>query len=252
MMTPVILARADTPDGELFLRRREDVLELVVNGVFAMDSAEVTSELVLADAAGSPPGRVLVGGLGLGYTAARLLANGAPAVVVVERAGALVEWARDGVTAQLGDLARDPRCTLVPGDIVEHVAASRETFDAIVLDVDNGPGLLIHDDNARVYSPGFLAACAGRLTPGGHVLVWSESASPALAAAMRSCLAGVEELGVEVHREGRDFRYALYRGRRPGSPAPHPEPVAPERVEGSPRRGSDKLSHRPAGRTVSP
>jgi spermidine synthase len=214
MMTPVILARADTPDGELVLRRREDVLELIVNGVFAMDSAEVTSELVLADAAGSPPGRVLVGGLGLGYTAARLLAGGATAIEVVERAAPLLQWARDGVTDQLGALARDPRCRLVHADIVDRLVEAGDRYDAILLDVDNGPSFLIHADNARVYSPDFLASCAGRLAPGGRLVVWCESTSPALAAAMAACLDGVEELPVPVRREGRDFTYALYRGRR--------------------------------------
>ena len=103
----MIIARANTPVGEVVLRRREDVDELVVNGVFAMDSAEVTSELALADAAGSPPGRVLVGGLGLGYTAARLLDAGAEFVRVVELADPLITWAREGLTEQLGRVAAD-------------------------------------------------------------------------------------------------------------------------------------------------
>jgi spermidine synthase len=117
----VIIARADTPAGEVVLRRRDDVEELVVNGVFAMDSAEVTSELALADAAGSPPGRVLVGGLGLGYTAARLLDSGAELIRVVELADPLITWARGGVTEQLGRVAADPRAELVDGDIVDQV-----------------------------------------------------------------------------------------------------------------------------------
>jgi spermidine synthase len=96
----VIIARAETPAGEVALRRRDGVDELVVNGVFAMDSAEVTSELALADAAGSPPGRVLVGGLGLGYTAARLLDAGAERLRVVELAEPLLEWASAGLTEQ--------------------------------------------------------------------------------------------------------------------------------------------------------
>ena len=88
----ITLARAETPTGEIALRRRGDITELIVNGVFAMDSSEVTSEIALADA--SPLGRVLVGGLGLGYTAARLLERGASEVDVVELAAPLIDWAR--------------------------------------------------------------------------------------------------------------------------------------------------------------
>ena len=116
----IVLGRAETPDGEVVLRRRGEVDELVVNGVFAMDTVDTSSERVLADAAGSRPGVVLVGGLGLGFTTARLLHNGAAEVDVVERAGPLLEWARAGVTEQLGRVAADPRVRLHHADQREH------------------------------------------------------------------------------------------------------------------------------------
>ncbi len=203
----MILARAETPAGEIVLRRRDEVVELVVNGVFAMDSAEVSSELALADAAGSHPGRVLVGGLGLGYTAVRLLDAGAELVRVVELAEPLLGWAREGLTAELARVASDPRTELVAGDIAEQVDG---TWDAILLDVDNGPGFLIHDHNQRVYAGDFLRTCVQALAPGGCLVVWCESASPDLASTLERIAGTVELISVPVTRQGRSFDYALY------------------------------------------
>jgi spermidine synthase len=203
----VIIARADTPAGEVVLRRRDNVDELVVNGVFAMDSAEVASELALADAAGSPPGRVLVGGLGLGYTAARLLDAGAERLRVVELADPLIAWAREGLTEQLGRVAADPRAELVDGDIVDKMGG---TWDAILLDVDNGPTFLIHDHNRRVYAEAFLRRCLRALVPGGRLVVWCETESPQLASTLKRIAGAVELITIPVTRHGRSFAYALY------------------------------------------
>jgi spermidine synthase len=203
------LARADTPHGEIALRRRGEVVELIVNGVFAMDSAEVTSELALADAVGDQPGVVVVGGLGLGFTAARLLANGARFVHVVELARPLIDWALAGVTEQLERVAHDPRVRLHHADIAEWLPRRDDSFDAILLDVDNGPGFLIHDHNARVYAADWLAGAVARLAPGGLLVIWSEGAAPQLARALAE-LGQLTERIVTVEREGRRFGYALY------------------------------------------
>lgn len=212
-MEVTTLARAATPHGEIALRRRDDVTELIVNGVFAMDSAEVTSERALADAAGISPGTVVVGGLGLGYTAARLLANGARHVHVVELAEPLIDWARRGVTEQLERLAHDERITLHHGDIAEWLPRRDDDLDAILLDVDNGPGFLIHDHNARVYAADWLRAASERLRPDGVLAIWSEAPVPTLGAALAE-LGEVTEQLIAVEREGRRFDYALYLLRR--------------------------------------
>ena len=193
------------PD-DIVLRTRDGVTELIVNGVFAMDSAEVSSELALADAA-LPAGRVLVGGLGLGYTAARLLEGGVGQVRVVELSPALVQAARDGATEQLGRLASDPRVELVVADIA---AAITPGWDAIVLDVDNGPSFLIHDENAALYDTPFLQRCLAALNPSGKLLVWCESASPDLEVALRRLCAHVEVVTVPVIRGERTFDYVIY------------------------------------------
>jgi len=205
------LARADTPHGDVSLRRRGAVIELVVNGVFAMDSSEVTSELALADAVGPRPGRVLLGGLGLGYTASRLLANGAESVQIVELAAPLIEWARAGLTPDLGRLASDVRVELVGGDIADIIRTTTRQWDAIVLDVDNGPSFLIHDHNARLYSTALLSRCRELLNPGGHLVIWCETASPSLEVTLARLGTPVELITVPVARDGHHFDYALYR-----------------------------------------
>lgn len=215
MPEPVTVLRADTPHGEIALRHRGDVDELIVNGVFAMDSVETASEIELADAAGAAR-RVLVAGLGLGYTTARLLDRGVEAVDVVELAEPLVEWARAGATPQLGALASDARVRLHHGDIADWIAVHAGPWDAVLLDVDNGPSFLIHDHNARVYRAELLAAFLDRLSPGGALIVWCEQRSPALHAALRGLDAAASELLVPIEREGRSFDYALYRAQAPG------------------------------------
>ena len=229
MDTLITLARAGTPHGEIALRRRGEVVELVVNGVFAMDSVETASEIALADAAldalpaASQPS-VLVGGLGLVYTAARLLERGVGRLDVVELAEPLLTWAAKAITPQLGRVAADPRVTLHAGDIAEWAFPAAEApaateadddsdgpWDAIVLDVDNGPSFLIHDHNARVYTRALLAGFLGRLTAGGVLLVWCEQPSPGLLATLRELDAAASEIIVPITREGRAFDYALYR-----------------------------------------
>ena len=204
------LARAATPQGEVVLRRRGDVVELIVNGVFAMDSTEVTSELALADAAGTTPGRVLVGGLGLGYTASRLLDNGARRVDVVELARPLIDWAGQGITDQLARVAHDPRVHLHHGDVAEWLPRCPDVFDAILLDVDNGPGFLIHDQNARVYAADWLRTASDRLAAGGVLAIWSEDAAPQLHRTLAGLGDATESL-IHVERQGRSFDYVLYR-----------------------------------------
>ncbi|MFT4108527.1 hypothetical protein [Propionicimonas sp.] len=233
-------------DDDIVLRSRDGVTELIVNGVFAMDSAEVSSELALADAVAGAR-RVLVGGLGLGYTVARLLDGGAGHVRVVELSAALVDAARSGATPQLGALASDPRVDLRVGDIADAVGAAADDtipprarddghishtngsipcrsrderpcgWDAIVLDVDNGPTFLIHDHNADLYRVGFLRRCRDALAQRGHLVVWCEGASPDLATVLADIFGTVEAITVPVARGARRFDYVLYRATRHNS-----------------------------------
>jgi spermidine synthase len=209
-LQPGDVLHAQTEHGLVMLRRRDDTVELIVNGIFAMDSEEVSSEIALADAVGPGPKRVLVGGLGLGYTPARLLELGASRVDVVELAGPLLEWAAAGVTDQLARIVADPRVRLHHADIADFVVSETGPWDAICLDVDNGPTFLIHDGNERIYSPAMLALFRSRLAPGGAMLVWAEQPSPGLWRALRELDPGATETILPTFRGERTFNYALY------------------------------------------
>ncbi|RCK70617.1 hypothetical protein DT076_04130 [Desertihabitans brevis] len=210
------LARHTGPHGELALRLRTgpdgEVHELVVDGAFAMDSRETASERRLAGlvAEHGALGRVLVGGLGLGYTATALLEAGAGRVEVVELEAALVRWAHEGVTPQLGALATHPRCRLHVDDVARWIATAEPgSLDAVVLDVDNGPDFLIHPGNAELYQTPRLAAALRLLRPGGVLVVWCQHRTPQLRERLSELGPTAEEV-VPVEREGHRLEYALY------------------------------------------
>ena len=94
------------------------------------------------------------------------------------------------------------------GAIAEQVEGE---WDAILLDVDNGAGSLIHDHNERVYSGDFLRTCLRALTPGGRLVIWCEAASAELARPLGGIAGRVELISVPVTKQGRNFDYSLYR-----------------------------------------
>jgi spermidine synthase len=220
----VTVAREVTPHGEIALRRRGEVLELVVDGAFAMDTVDTSTERLLASVAlavVAEPRRVLDGGLGLGFTARVVLAD--PRVEhldVVELAEPLVRWARESLVPELAGL-EGPRCSLHVADVLDVVhgrAGPEAPWDLVLLDVDNGPDFLVHAHNAALYDGPALAAARAAVRPGGALVVWSSHRAPALLAGLEA-VAGdgdeVAELVVVVEREGRSLDYALYRLRRP-------------------------------------
>jgi spermidine synthase len=226
----VEVARSESERGELVLRERRPgpgeehggptVLELRANGVFVMDTAEHASEQALADAAldaVDEPRRVLVGGLGLGFTLQRVLGDRrVEHVDVVEIEPALVEWMRDGTVAHGRQLLADRRARVVVADIARALTeAGPSTYDVVLLDVDNGPGHLVHTQNSAIYSEPFLRTVLERLDPGGALVVWSAERAPELADTLRSVFGNVEERDHDVRLQDRDERYWLYAARRP-------------------------------------
>ncbi|MPZ26743.1 MAG: hypothetical protein GEV12_09850 [Micromonosporaceae bacterium] len=211
---PEVIARADGVLGEVALRRRPGpVHELIINGVFLMDTSETSTERLLADIllAGQPR-RVLVAGLGLGCTLAALLADSQLAQVdVVEIEPLLVEWLRAGMVPGADQPLADPRVQVQIADIRDVLpAAPPEAYDAVVLDVDNGPGFLVHDRNAEVYSGDSLASAARALRPGGLLAVWSAAPAPDLHAALTAQVGPTEQVVYFVEHPGRTLDYYIY------------------------------------------
>lgn len=223
---PTVLRRAPgVLGGEVVLRTRRDdaggdVYELVVDGVFAMDTVHTATERQLATAAlDRVEGHdltVVVGGLGLGFTVAALLDDPrVGAVEVVELEPTLVDWLRDGVVPEVARTLRDPRVRSRVGDVRDVLPAlPKGSVDCLLLDVDNGPRFLVHGANAPVYEEPFLRSCLQSLRPGGALVVWSADPAPELYHRLASLAASCDELPLTVHREGKTFDYALYAATR--------------------------------------
>ncbi len=231
-------------------RVMDGALELRVNGVFVMDDRETATERLLArstldtlrgkadgadamgtaglesvaespsdaaqtagvptDTARSGVWHVLVGGLGLGFTLAEVLASpNVAAVTVAEIEGAVVEWHRAGLVP--GSPLQDERVTVEVADIRDVVRAlDPETVDLILLDVDNGPGFLVYDDNAAVYGSVFLVSCREALAPGGLLAVWSADPAPDLVATLDSVFGSSAEHALPVTLGTRHTTYHLF------------------------------------------
>lgn len=211
---PEVIARGDGVLGEIALRRRGDVFELIINGVFAMDTAETSTEEMLAQAVldrHAAPRRVLVGGLGLGFTTAELVRDPrVERIDVVEIEPLLVDWLRAGLVPETTAALEDPCVDVRVTDIRDALARADPVYDAIVLDVDNGPGFLVSDHNAPIYEPPALAAAATAMAPSGLLAVWTSHESPELRRALATVYGSVAGTPVEIERDGRHLTYFLY------------------------------------------
>ena len=224
----VTLARSDADGYEIALRRRfvgeSATDELIVNGAFAMDSTRTSSEIALAEALGPTPGHILVGGLGLGFTAEHLLSTGASHLDIVELSGPLIEWAHQGLTPTLQQVANDPRVRIRHGDVAALLCGQPTIpglfgpWDGICLDIDNGPDFLIHEDNARLYTPEGIRAALGHLNPGGRLAIWSQGPSKEFWFDLTSIDPNATERLIAVERGNRRMDYAVYTVHRPDSP----------------------------------
>jgi spermidine synthase len=180
MKPQVLLQRSTTPDGmELVLYERDGVFTIRVNGLELMSSRahgseEAMAELVLGETAALHP-RVLVGGLGMGYTLRAVLdrVSFSSRITVAELLPEIVQWNRDHLAHLAGSPLDDQRVTLVVDDVGRVMAAKSDAFDAILLDVDNGPAALTDRRNARLYLAEGLAAIRRSLRRGGVLGVWS-------------------------------------------------------------------------------
>jgi spermidine synthase len=179
---------ADIPGGGyLTLLRWRDSYSIEFGTEELMGSSHRTSEQALATLAcarlGDPRARVLIGGLGMGFTlgaALKALPAGA-SVVVAELVPKIVEWARGPLAHLFGDHLDDPRLSLEIVDVHDAIDRNPARFDAILLDVDNGPDGLIQLANDRLYCNWGLRSAYAALRPGGILAIWSAYADDAFA-----------------------------------------------------------------------
>lgn len=162
----------------LVIRRRKDVVEILAGSVVLLSSAALETERAFGRLAGElarAPRRILVGGLGFGATARGALEAGGPGVhvTVAEKVAGVVDLVQGELAALAERVLEDPRVTVELADVGEVFRTAKEPFDAILLDVDNGPEWASFRTNARLYTPAGLAEAHRALAPGGVLAVWS-------------------------------------------------------------------------------
>jgi spermidine synthase len=216
------LGRAKLPDGDLVLSRRGDELVIRLRGAELMNSRTHHSEeqlavLGCAHLAGRSGVRVLIGGLGMGFTARAALDVLAPdaRVVIGELVPEVVEWNRGPLAHLAREPLADPRVEVVVGDVGALIGRSRGVFDAILLDVDNGPDAFTAPGNAGLYGAKGLERARRALVPGGRIGVWSVADDKAFTGRLTGVGFAVERHKIAPH-QGSGARHIVWIGRAPG------------------------------------
>jgi len=176
----ILVDTADIPGGgQLHLVRHDEQFEIMFGDEQLMSSWDSLSEEALATLVcrhlGARAHRILIGGLGMGFTLNSARANlpASAEIVVSELVPTIVDWARGPLAFVFGDALSDPRVTIKIRDVHDVIVEEPEGYDAILLDVDNGPDGLINLANERLYCNWGLRAAHAALRPGGVLAVWS-------------------------------------------------------------------------------
>lgn len=201
------LGEARTPDGTVIALYRHDGAYLIrADGVELMSTRRHLSEDRLAEVACEPirerpAARVLIGGLGLGFTLrAALRMVGADAeVVVAELVAEVIEWNANPAYALSAEAMADPRVRVVHDDVINVLRANPGGFDAIMLDTDNGPDGMLMTENARLYAARGVAATVAALRPGGSIVYWSVGDDPRFVGMMQDARLVVQTMRVRAH-----------------------------------------------------
>ncbi|MES2442769.1 MAG: spermidine synthase [Pseudomonadota bacterium] len=223
-MTPrELIGTAIVPGGgeelRLFRRGRDFMIVLDRNELMSSrmsGSEEALAALTLARMAAVKAPRVLIGGYGMGFTLRAALArvDANAELVVAELVPEIIAWARGPMAELAAGCLDDPRVRVELDDVAAVIGRGRGMYDAILLDVDNGPDGLTRDANDRLYSERGLEAARAALVPGGILAVWS--AAPDAKFARRFAEGGfqVDEVGVRARSNGKGPRHVIWFGRR--------------------------------------
>ena len=208
MKPRIKIATARTPDGgEMVLYQHDSDFAIEINGQDLMNSRHHESELALARLGcahldGRKAPKILIGGLGMGYTLRQALAmlSSDAQVVVGELLGAVVEWNREFFGELNGRPLGDKRVDLKTGDIVELISGSKSRFDSILLDIDNGPNVMTDSGNRRLYGRQGIGACRRALRKQGCLAVWSAEPSKKFEQLLISCSFHVRRFRVPAYK----------------------------------------------------
>ena len=219
-MVPWILVdTAAVPDGggELRLMQRGAEYSIMAGATELMNSRLSGSEQALATLVcvrlkDRPRAHLLIGGFGMGFTLRAALENLGPGarVTVAELVPAVVAWARGPMAHLSGDCLKDPRLTIREGDVGDLIGSAEAAYDAILLDVDNGPDGLSREANDRLYDQGGLAGARRALRPGGILAVWSSAPNTGFTQRLRKAGYAVEEVRVRATTGGGGARHVIW------------------------------------------
>jgi spermidine synthase len=208
---------------ELRLMRRGDEFSMMLGQNELMNSRLSGSEAALATLACKRIELVrrphlLIGGLGMGFTLrAALAVLGSDArIVVAELVPAVIAWARGPIAGIFGDSLSDPRASIREADVVDVVRSHRSAFDAILLDVDNGPEALIRKANDALYDLKGLKAIHRALRPRGVLAIWSSGPNAAFSKRLRDAGFDVNEVAIRATAKRSGARHVIWFAARPG------------------------------------
>ena len=219
MIAWVLIDSAKLPDGsgELRLKRRGAEFSIMLGANELMNSRLSGSEQALATLAADrirrrPRPAVLIGGLGMGFTlrAALSVLPADAEITVAELVPSVVDWARGPMAGIFGGCLEDPRVGVVQADVGEIIRAQASRYDAILLDVDNGPEGIVHAANDRLHDRQGLASAYRALRPGGVLAVWSSGPDHGFTRRLGAAGFSVEEKKVRANGKGGGARHVVW------------------------------------------
>jgi spermidine synthase len=219
MLPWVVLDTAKIPGdgGELRLKKRGAEFSIMLGSNELMNSRLSGSEEALARLAclriqDRQKPQILIGGLGMGFTLRAALAELGPdaQVTVAELLPTVVAWARGPMAEVFGDCLADPRVRIFEGDVGRQIRSGRSAYDAILLDVDNGPEGLTRKSNDSLYDLLGLSSARTALTPGGVLAVWSSAPDRAFTQRLRKVGFSVDEVGARAHGTRRGATHTIW------------------------------------------
>lgn len=210
-------ARVPGQENELILRRRGQEFSIRTSGTELMNSRihgseEALADLALSEAGKTPKKSVLIGGLGMGYTLARTLALSGPdsLITVAELIPQIIAWNRDIFGHLAGHPLNDPRVRVEAADVAKVINRQENSWDAILLDIDNGPAGLTQDGNNRLYGESGLKSAFRALTPGGVLGIWSAGDDPAFTRRLGKCGFRAKAVPIRARTSGKGSRHIIW------------------------------------------
>lgn len=217
MIPRQLLGTAPIPGGEelkLYSHDRDFMITLGANELMSTrkwGSEVALAEMSIARQASKAP-HLLIGGYGMGFTLRAALAKlpRDAKVTVVELVPEIIAWARGPMAELMAGCLDDPRVRLVMGDVGEVIATAHNEYDAILLDVDNGPDGLVREGNNAIYSRAGLLAARDALAPGGVLAIWSAGPDSVFANRLTRAKFVVDEVKVAARSNGKGPKHVIW------------------------------------------